>query len=148
MRRHERGPRRSDAVVAVVSGPWHLLVGVVATAFTVLVPLLVGVSGAFAAALAIQAGTGAAADPGSPGALAVGGVLAVLMAWWGPGGAGLRRGTRSLVRGVAPGDTAAQLVTGLALVLAFGLVVWAVTHGSPTWWPRTDPPSIGGTSVG
>ena len=41
-----------------------------------------------------------------------------LTAWWGPGGASLRRGSRSIVRGFTPGATAAQVVAGVLLVVA------------------------------
>jgi serine/threonine protein kinase len=147
MRRHERGPRPSDIPVAVLAGPWHFVVGVVAAVFAVLVPLLVGVSGAFAAALVLSANRGAA-EPGPPIALAVGGLLAVLMAWWGPGGASLRRGTRSVVRGISPGEVGARIVTALAVVAALLLIAWVASRGGPTWWPRSGPPSIWGSALG
>ena len=63
------------------------------------------------------------------------------MAWWGPGGSGLRRGTRSIVRGLSPGPRGTQVVVALALVVAVGLVVVVVQNGGiPKWWPN-DPPT-------
>ena len=142
MRRHDRGARRSDVAVAVASSPWHLMVGAVAAIFSVVIPLLVGISGAFSAGLAAAAAQGGTADPGAPVALAVGGLLAGLMAWWGPGGASLRRGTRSIVRGISPGPLSGQVVAALALVAAALLVGWVSVHASPTWAPLSGPPSL------
>ncbi len=142
MRRHERGRRRSDVAVAVASSPWHLVVGIVGSAFSVVIPLLVGVAGAFSAAVVIAAVRGGTADPGAPVALAVAGLLSALMAWWGPGGAGLRRGTRSIVRGMTPGPVSSQVVAGMAIVAAAVVAGWVSVHGIPTWAPFAGPPSL------
>ncbi len=143
LRRHERGPRRSDVPLAVMSSPWHLVVGLVAAVFSVVIPALVGISGAFSVALAVVAVRGGgSASPGSAPALAMGGLCAALMAWWGPGGASLRRGSRSLLRGVSPGEVGGRVAAGLALVAAVALVAWVVVHGAPTWWPNAAPPSF------
>ena len=56
--------------------------------------------------------------------LAAGALLGVLIAWWGPGGASLRRGARSLVRGGAAGGRPARSRHGMVLAGA-GLGVWA-----------------------
>jgi hypothetical protein len=60
----------------------------------------------------------------------------MLIAWWGPGGASLRRGSRSLVRGVARGETLTAVVVGALLLAAAVLTALAfVRHGQLTWWP-------------
>jgi hypothetical protein len=75
--------------------------------------------------------------------LAVGGLIAALMAWWGPGGSGLRRGTRSIVRGVSPGPRATQLLVAVALVGAGVATFWCVQHaGVPQWWPTHAPTAL------
>lgn len=140
LRRHERGERGSDVAVAVAAGPWHAVVGVVGTVVTLALPLLVGVSSMFAGALFVNAAGGdARADGVVP--LAMAGGLAAVTAWWGPGGASLRRGSRSLVRGMTGGDTARQVVAAVALVAAAVLVVLTVTGGGPSWWPEPQAPS-------
>lgn len=142
LRRHTRGPRRSDVPMAVAASPWHLVVGALATVVSAILPLLVGICAVFSAALGTVAVYGGQPQPNSSGPLAVGAAVAVLMAWWGPGGSGLRRGTRSIVRGVSPGRRGTQVLVGLALVVAVGVVVVVVRNGGiPTWWPN-DPPSV------
>ena len=141
LRRHTKGPRRSDVPLAVAASPWHLVVGALATVVSAILPLVVGVCAVFSAALGLVAVYGGQPHPNSAGPLAVGAVVAALMAWWGPGGSGLRRGTRSIVRGVSPGPRATQVLVVLALLVAAGIVVVLVQNGgAPTWWPN-DPPS-------
>jgi hypothetical protein len=94
------------------------------------------VSGVFCAALVVVALQGSGApEPNAPVPLAVGGLLAGLMAWWGPAGAGLRRGTRSLVRGVSPGPSSSRVLVLLLLVAAVAVAVAGVVNGEPSWWP-------------
>lgn len=141
LRRHTRGPRRSDVPVAVVASPWHLVVGALATVVSAILPLVVGICAVFSTALGTVAVYGGQPQPNSSGPLAVGAAVAVLMAWWGPGGSGLRRGTRSIVRGLSPGPRGTKVVVALALVVAVGLVVVIVQNGGiPQWWPN-DPPT-------
>jgi serine/threonine protein kinase/uncharacterized membrane protein YhaH (DUF805 family) len=136
MRRHDRGRRRSDLPVAVVTSPWHLVLAVVASVFGALMPALIAVSAVFCAALAVVAVQGSGSpEPDRFIPLAAGGLLAGLMAWWGPGGASLRRGTRSIVRGVSPGVSASRVVVLLLLVGAAGVVAAGLVNGEPSWWP-------------
>ncbi len=140
LRRHHRGPRRSDVPVAVVASPWHLVVGALATLVSAILPLVVGVCAVFSAALATVAVTGGSPEPGTAAPLAAGALVAALMAWWGPGGAGLRRGSRSIVRGISPGATATRVLVALLLLAAAGLALWGMQHlGVPQWWPTTAP---------
>ncbi|MEO7267767.1 MAG: protein kinase [Knoellia sp.] len=136
MRRHDKGRRRSDIPVAVVTSPWHFLVGVISSLFGAIMPALMAVSGVFCAALAVVAiqGTGSP-EPDALVPLGVGGLLAGLMAWWGPGGASLRRGTRSIVRGVSPGPSVSRVLVLLLLVTAVAVAAAGVVSGQPSWWP-------------
>ncbi|GAA4410992.1 hypothetical protein GCM10023168_31300 [Fodinibacter luteus] len=147
MRRHERGARGSDVAVAVASSPWHLVVGLVGAVVTAVLPLLVGVCAVFATALVLSAltGTDVRADDVLP--LLSAGVFAGLTAWWGPGGASLRRGSRSIVRGLTPGNTTRQVVAALLLVGAAGILASTLTGDGPSWWPRTTPPAWVDTTV-
>jgi len=147
MRRHERGVRGSDVAVAVASSPWHLLVGAFGAVVTAVVPLLVGVCAMFATSLLVGGLTGWDVPSDGILPLASAAVFAALTAWWGPGGASLRRGSRSIVRGISPGNTARQVVAALLLVLAAGLVASAVAAGGPSWWPSTTAPGWVGQVV-
>jgi predicted Ser/Thr protein kinase len=140
MRRHERGARGSDVAVAVAASPWHLVLGLVGAAATLVLPLFVGVCAMFASALVLTAarGTDVRTDDVLP--LVVAGVFAGLTAWWGPGGASLRRGSRSIVRGLTPGEAAGQVAAGILLVVAAVVLVMTVTGSGPTWWPGTTAP--------
>ncbi len=143
LRRHASGVRRSDVPMAVVSGPWHAVVAVVATALALVVPLLVGVSTAFCTALAVSAATGGAAEPAASLPLAVGSLLGLWVAWWGPGGASLRRGTRSMVRGVTVNAAVRQALVAITLVAAVALGIWCYAGGGePSWWPQRTAPSF------
>ncbi len=140
-RRHRRGYRRSDGAMTIAASPWHLLSAAVSTVLTAILPLLVGAAGLLVTAV-VQSSAGAGAvELDAPLPLAVGGLLALLMGWWGPGGPSLRRGSRSLVRsvtGIAPVRVAlavALLVAGL--VVLGGLAVQAL---DVSWWPGMQSP--------
>ena len=141
LRRYDFGRRRSDVPFAVVSSPWHLVVGTIATVVGLLLPVAVALAGVFAAALLLAGTQGTELGPGAPISLAVGGVLGLLMLWWGPGGASLRRGSRSMVRRLVPVGLASQIVGGLLLVLGLVAALVALRHGaSLTWKPFSGSP--------
>ena len=145
LRRHTRGRRRSDVPFAVVASPWHLVAGALATLLGILLPVVVGGCAVLSAALATVAVTGGSPEPATAGPLAVGGAVAALMAWWGPGGSGLRRGSRSIVRGISPGPTAATVLAVALLLVAAGLALWALQRGGqPQWWPTQGPGPLPG----
>ncbi|MEO6144015.1 MAG: serine/threonine-protein kinase [Dermatophilaceae bacterium] len=136
LRRHEWGRRRRDVPLAVLASPWHLITSAVAALIALLLPAVVAIASTFSAALAIVAVSGGDPQPDRSVPLVVGGSLGLMMSWWGPGGASLRRGSRSLVRGVAPGTVATNIVVTLFLLLGAGLGVWAwMQLGQPDWWP-------------
>ncbi|MGZ4599443.1 MAG: serine/threonine-protein kinase [Oryzihumus sp.] len=136
MRRHAAGRRRSDMPVAVISSPWHVLRAAVATVVSLLLPLVVAVATTFSAALALTSLTGGQPRPDSSAPIAIGALVGLLVVWWGPASPALRRGSRSLVRGVARPGTATRVVVTLLLLAAAGLGVWAWTrHGQVSWWP-------------
>jgi hypothetical protein len=138
-RRDERGRRGSDAFVAAVSAPVHLFLGVIASVPTLILPALLGVSAAFCAgeaggSVSFSRG-GASAVAASQVAAAVGMLVAVLVAWWGPGGAGVRRGSRGLVRGVVRGAPLTTIVIVLCLAGAAAAAYLAYSRGHPMFWP-------------
>ena len=68
--------------------------------------------------------------------LLAGGLLGLLMCWWGPGRAGLRRGSRRLLRAMVPGKGASDFVVAAFVLIGVGLAGWAwVRNGQPDWWP-------------
>lgn len=141
LRRHTKGRRSGDGAMAAASVPVHFLVSIVTTLVGSLFPLLVAISAVVATAVAVAiAGSGAVRLEG-PIPLAAGALVGSLMAWWGPGSQSLRRGSRSLVRGVTPNDGLAWGVTAFFVVIALvAFFQGFVGGGSPSWWPLTSSP--------
>ena len=142
MRRYTYGRRRSDAAVATAKSPLHLAGALLTTLFALVLPALVGLSAVIVAGLVIAQATSAAVQSFEhPAALATGALVTALMAWWGPGSPSLRRGTRSLVRGLT-GVSAVRV--GLAVLLGLlgiGLLATALMNGAvTTWWPLGSSP--------
>jgi predicted Ser/Thr protein kinase len=143
LRRFQHGLRRADVPMTVALGPWHLLTGALAAAVALVLPLLVGIAGVFCVALALSAITASSPNPNHPVALGGGMALALLMAWWGPGGASLRRGSRSVLRGVVREGLVTSVVTALLVVGGLGALLWLVLHGGvPSWVPMSGPPGF------
>ena len=115
------------------STPWHLARSVLVGAFAALLPGLMGVAAMFCTGLLVTRADGTPA-PWSLPAVAAGALVALLAAWWGPGGGALRRGTRTIIRGVVPASEAVVLVLVLVLVSA-GCALYALRQGEPSWWP-------------
>jgi hypothetical protein len=137
-RRYEHGPRRSDAWVATVSSPWHLVRSVLVTALASIQPVLLGVASAFCVGLLLPMRDGSA-HPASLPAVGVGAAVALLAAWWGPGGGSLRRGSTTSLRVLVPARHRWTWAL-LLVVLAAGLAWAAVRAGEPVWWPVHQAP--------
>jgi hypothetical protein len=136
MRRHDRGLRRSDIPVTIVASPWHAVLATLTMLIALIVPAIVAVGSTFSVALASAALTGGNPQPGRSVPLVVGGFLALVMYWWGPGGAALQRGSRSLLRAAAPGKGATDFLVATVVLIGVGLGAWAwVRNGQPDWWP-------------
>jgi len=144
VRRFERGRRRSDVPRAVVTSPWHLLVSAVGTVACLALPALVAAAGVVCAALGLGAvGAWSPATVVGP-ALGLGFLVGALVAWWGPGGASLRRGSRSVVRTMVPDGVGTQVVVGALLFSVLVLALLALQHpGQLLWWPWSGEP-LGG----
>jgi len=136
VRRHESGRRRRDVPIAVLASPWHVISSAVATVVALLLPATIAIASTFSAALAVAAISGGNPQPDRSLPLVAGGFLGLMMGWWGPGGASLRRGSRSLVRGVTPGKTTTEVVVTILILLGAGLGVLAWQRlGQPDVWP-------------
>ena len=149
-RRRERvGVRRSDALRAVASSPWHLVRALVTLlpslllAASVLV-IVLGVGWWLVGSGAVQAGP-LVADGDAPADRAVAVLLAVATAaglaalWWGPLTRTTRTGARWTLAGLAPGHGGATVVVLLALLGAGTLVALAATGAGVDWMPLGEP---------
>ena len=107
VRRYAGGRRRSDVPVAVAASPWHLVSAALGTVVALLLPAAVAVAHVLRG-VGVVSLTGGSPRPDTSAPLAAGALLGILTAWWGPGGASLRRGARSLVRGTVRGGRPAR----------------------------------------
>lgn len=137
LRRHEVGPRRSDIPLAVLASPWHLVAAALSTVLSLLLPLAMAVilpmviSGLLTTTEMV-AGIG----PDHPLAVGAGALVGALLGWWGLGSTSLRRGSRTVVRGLLPQGGPTAFVVAVCLLGGLGLAAWAglsVEHVS--WWP-------------
>ncbi|WP_299038318.1 serine/threonine-protein kinase [uncultured Pseudokineococcus sp.] len=135
-RRELLGPRRGDVPLAVLRSPLPLLAGLVTGVLSLLLPLAVAAAVVFLTGVLLA---DASVVPGDPVSLAAGGAAGVVTAWWGPGGARLRRGSVVVSRAAPRGVVGTVLVVaGLLVVLA---AVWlAVSGTAPDWSPLPSPP--------
>ncbi|HET7801462.1 MAG TPA: serine/threonine-protein kinase [Humibacillus xanthopallidus] len=141
LRRYEHGRRRSDVAMAVVTSPWHLVVGVIATAVSLILPVGAALAGIFGSALLLAGTRGGELGPGAPVTLVIGGTLGLAMLWWGPGGASLRRGSRSIVRRLVPAGLSTQIVAGVLATVGVVAGAIAIANGaSLTWNPFSGNP--------
>jgi len=143
VRRYEHGPRRRDVPVAVAMTPVHVVAAALAAGISAILPIIIGVATVVSVALLWAAVFGGPPTPGGAVGFAPGMAAAAITAWWGPGGAGLRRGSRSIVRTVARPGLLGDLVVGVLVAGAVGLGVWAAIRGGVSlWWPLAGPPGL------
>lgn len=139
LRRHETGPRRSDLVVSVLTSPWHLLRGALGTALALLLPIGFAVAATVITASVITEFSTLTADYNHPVPVAVGSLLGAFIAWWGPGGVSLRRGSRTIVRAALPSVALTQVVVAVLGVGGTALLAYALLQGQDvSWWPTTS----------
>jgi len=137
-RRQERGARGSDPYVAAALAPWHLLRGAGASLPALVLPVVLGLSAAFCAGLVSSSSLPADRTDQVAAAQvagAVGLLVGLLVAWWGPGSASVRRGARGLVRGVVRGTPATSAVVVLCLAGAALAAYVAYRQGHPDFTP-------------
>jgi hypothetical protein len=132
-RRSAYGRRGTDALVATLAVPWHLLVSILVGALCLPVVVLI------AALMLVPVLTLPAAQTQATG-YAAGAALLAICAWWGPGGRSFRRGSRRIVSTIAPTPLAAGVLACLLGVAALGLAL-AARSGSFTWSPLDGPPA-------
>ncbi len=116
LRRYDHGRRRSDVPLAAAAG-------------------------VFTVALVASGVVGHDVNPGSPVTLVGAALLAVATLWWGPGGAPLRRGSRSIVRALLPSGVPSQIVSGIVVSGGLVLLLLALSRGASLGWtPFTGNP--------
>ena len=143
VRRYEHGPRRRDVPVAVAMTPVHVIAAALAAVVAAIIPVVIGVATVVSVALLWAAVFGGPPAPGGAVGFAAGMAATAVTAWWGPGGAGLRRGSRSMVRTVARPGLIGDIVVGILVAGAVGLGVWAAIRGGVSlWWPLAGPPGL------
>ncbi len=147
IRRHTRGDRDKESLVAALTSPVHLVLALAASAVAMVIPVLVGACAVLATSLALASSTWPPLARTLVG-LVVGGVFAVVTAWWGPGGVPFRRGARSCARGLAPEGRLSRGVAVILAVVAVALVAWTWSRGAPVWAPLPGPPEVFATTLG
>ncbi|MFD6445546.1 protein kinase [Promicromonospora sp. NPDC060204] len=157
-RRARRGPSRSDALVATLVSPWHLVravfgvlpavaVGICAGVIVVLLGLMLFAPGNVIIAPIPTVEARSVGGMNQPIVdslvLAVGMLVTVVVSWWGPASYGTRVGAGPLLRRIAPTKGSKVLVT--LVVLALALLAALPLFGSPVdvvWWPLGDRPAV------
>jgi hypothetical protein len=139
-RRHERGRRDSDTAVTLLALPWTAVRAVGATLLASIVPALVAISVAFMAGLLGSESGGP--QPSSRLALTLGAAAGLLIAWWGPGGASLRGGTRSIVRAATRRRTPRVIAYGLLGLVVLAALLTIGNGNPPDWGSLADQPLL------
>ncbi len=141
IRRGERGIRRGDRLSAAMWSPVHAVGAAVAAVLYGLLPLFVAVAVLGGVAGLGTLGMGPPRGASAASSLFVAAFLGSFVAWWGPRGGSLRRGTRLVVRAVAPGQVGALAAATVLLVAATALGLVSQSSGfHPQWWPLTGNP--------
>ncbi|WP_066585490.1 protein kinase domain-containing protein [Cellulomonas timonensis] len=146
-RRERKGVRGSDALVAVVSSPWHLLRAVVGLLPSVVVAAsaVVIVLGALWWLIGSGRWTPGATAPGqAPDGLVasaiIGGtfLLGLILLWWGPMSGLTRTGTRRLLAVVAPGRRGATVLVLITLAVTAVLAAQLLSEEPIHWAPLPE----------
>lgn len=137
LRRAARGGRDRDMPLAVLGSPLHLIGSAISAVVAGVLPLLVGLG--FGVGLRAMAGSVAGVPVGTASVVGISAAAALVVAWWGPGGTTLRRGSRSVARAVSPGRHGGQVAVGMLLLAAAALGVLTQSSGwSLSWWPLDE----------
>ncbi len=142
-----RGQRRtSDAVVHTLGLPWHTLRAAAETVPAALTALAIGGGAAAGGWWLVSAGTVLGDSPtaqyfGHAGALAIGGLAAVIVMAFGPFMSGTREGAHRMAAALSPtpGLRAAWVLVAMVAILVAGIGVYVQLD--PWWWPLPDLPA-------
>ena len=137
-RRAELGRSRTDVAVTVAALPWRLLTAGVVSVVAAVLPLLVAASVTFIAGSLI--GSDGQPHPSRPLPLVLGMAAGLATSWWGPGGWGLRTGTRSVARAVTGTRLGQIVVLVLCFLVALAVIMVGTRAGHQPDWTPFDPP--------
>jgi hypothetical protein len=127
-RRIARGHQPSDHWVMAAGTPWHLVVTSVQSAIQ-----LAWISlAAYLAGAVVSLGE----RPGPRLPYLVGGAIALLLAWFGPGAARIRHGVRALAAPLDRSPRAAWITLGV--LIASSWVLLLIWEGIGSGWPLLD----------
>lgn len=146
VRRFDAGRRSTDPFVAAAAAPWQGVIAAISTVVAAILPTVVGVAGAVGTALGVAVLHGGDPQLGRPLPIAVGTFLATALSWWGPGGQALRRGSRSIVRTIAPQPVIGTVLVVLILAVSLWCALRSASHWTeaPSWWPYASASDIPG----
>ncbi|GAA1554516.1 hypothetical protein GCM10009789_04890 [Kribbella sancticallisti] len=133
-RRQVRGGRgKSDGLVAVAASPVHLIAATLITLFCLILPVIVGfiVGGTISAGAASSRGLDW--QPLSAVGFGAGGLAGLLMAWVGPGGSSLRRGSKIALRKAFRPAWLSLLIAALLAGAAISSFTSAANGGGADW---------------
>ena len=144
--RERRGPRRGDVALQTLGFPWHLLRSLGETVPAALIAAAAGggvAAGGWWLVSSERVASGAADAQawGHGAALALGGLVAAVLLWWGPWMEATREGGRRVASVLAPtaGVAAAWTLVAIAALGVVTIAVYLMTE--PQWWPAPDLPA-------
>ena len=135
-RREVLGPRRGDVPLALVRSPLPLLGALVTGVLSLVLPLAVAAAVVFLTGVLLA---DASVVPGDAVSLAAAATAGVLVAWWGPGGSRLRRGS-VLISRAAPTGAGGRVLVVVGLLVVAAAVWLAVSGTAPDWTPLPGSP--------
>lgn len=139
-RRSFNGPKRSNVVKEVFASPWRMITSCVLAVGSMLVPYAVAAGLTFAASQSIHRNGGRLDQYIQNAVIGIAMAIALLIAWWGPGGGSLRRASRRTANVFAPGTFGAVLCVTVFVLGAGFITVLVLGFPSVSWWPLLDGP--------
>ncbi|MBO3142078.1 serine/threonine-protein kinase [Dermatophilus congolensis] len=137
-RRLEKGPSSMDVFGAVMLAPLRIVSATVVTLLAVVPVTVIAVAGMFGTSGLMYLFGRSSVDPFGEVALAAGAAIGVMVAWWGAGGAGLRRGTRLIVRAATPGRKGVTIFTSVLVIVVLYLTLRLQASGIRVNWSPLD----------
>lgn len=132
MRRHDLGQRAGERSRAVLALPWRTISALPRAAFAAILPLGLAICAAFVVGAAVAPD---APRPGAAPSLITATLAGWFAAWWGPGGATMRRGTRAIARSVGRQRRARRAVMIALALVAVASVLRIADGAAPDWQP-------------
>lgn len=141
-RRSFNGPKRSNIVKEVFASPWRMVTSCVLAVGSMLVPYAVAAGLTVAASQSIHRDGGRLDQYIQNAVIGIAMAIALLIAWWGPGGASLRRASRRTANVFAPSKFGAVLCVAVFVLGAAFIAALVLSFPSVSWWPFVDGPLI------